>query len=83
MITSEAVAGGGLVSLGSARTGDVSAEGALSSEGLACAEDVSSAEGISSAGLQKREPLSQAMNEYQRNRQNESGTYPSYTALLY
>ena len=50
-IVPDAVASGGLVSLGSARTGEVCAEGTLSSEGLACAEDVSSAEGISSAGL--------------------------------
>ena len=57
MITFEAVTGGGLVSLGSARVGEVCAEGALSSEGLACAEDVSSAEGISSAGLQKENHL--------------------------
>ena len=55
MITSEAVAGGGPVSLGSARTGEVCAEGTLSSEGLACAEDVSSAEGISSADLREKE----------------------------
>ena len=53
-ITPEAVASGGLVSLGSVRTGEVCAEGTLSSEGLACAEDVSSAEGISSAGLCKK-----------------------------
>ena len=31
----------------------------------------------------KREPLRQAVNEYQRNRQNEGGTYPSYSALRY
>ena len=33
--------------------------------------------------VQKRKPFSQAANEYQKGKQNESGTYPSYTALLY
>ena len=83
MITPEVVASSRPVSLGSARSGEVCAEGTLSSEGLACAEDVPSAEGISSAGLQKRKPFSQAANEYPNNKQSESGTYPSYTALVY
>ena len=45
MFTSVAVAGGGLASLGSVRTGELRAEGTL------CSDGVGSAEGISSAGL--------------------------------
>ena len=53
-MASEALAGGGLGSLGSARTGEACTEGALSSEVPAWTEGVSVPEGSSSAGLNSK-----------------------------
>ena len=53
-MASEALAGGGLGSLGLARTGEACAEGALPSEASAWTEGVSVSEGSSSAGLDNK-----------------------------
>ena len=54
MVASEVLVGGGLGSLGSARTGEACAEGVSSSEALAWAEGAPVSEGSSSAGLDSK-----------------------------